>query len=147
MAIRKQEFYEGAALYMLARAGQIAGVLYDAPFFVINGAHSVLIKYSTRARSPWGFTFTPSEQHQLRERSIQSELLIGLVCGGDGVACLPYCDYEKIAADRSAAVHVACYRRHGEHYEVLGPDGALPRKVAPSAWPRLLAERVEYETH
>jgi hypothetical protein len=53
VAIRKQEFYEGAALHLLARTGGITSVRYEAPFFLVNQL-SVLLKYSTRARSPWG---------------------------------------------------------------------------------------------
>jgi hypothetical protein len=36
MAIKKQEFYEGAALHLLARAGGITGIRYVAPFFLLN---------------------------------------------------------------------------------------------------------------
>jgi hypothetical protein len=36
MAIKKQEFYEGAALHLIARTGLVAGVQYVAPFFVFN---------------------------------------------------------------------------------------------------------------
>jgi len=35
MAIRKQEFYEGAALHLLHDGG-IVSIRYEAPFFVLN---------------------------------------------------------------------------------------------------------------
>ena len=71
MAIQKQEFYEGAALHILARTEQIAGILFDAPFFLLNGRCLVLLKYSTKGRSPWSFSFTESEQVQLRKKAAQ----------------------------------------------------------------------------
>ena len=36
MAIKKQEFYEGAALHLLARTGTVASMRYNAPFFIFN---------------------------------------------------------------------------------------------------------------
>lgn len=138
MAIRKQEFYEGAALHLLVRSGAISSILYKPPFFLINEHLSVLLKYSTRTRSPWGFTFTPDEQALLQEQASNVKTVIGLVCGSDGVAAFPYDSYLKIAAPREAAIHVACYRQHREHYEVNGPDGTLDGKVSPSNWPRIL---------
>jgi hypothetical protein len=138
MAIKKQEFYEGAALHVLARSGRIARLTYEPPFFVINDEYLVLLKYSTRVRSPWGFTFTPDEQETLKVRGGQFKTYIGLVCGADGVAAFPYDHYRSIAAVRASALHVSCFRKHREHYEVNGPDGTLERKVPPSDWQRIL---------
>ena len=90
MAIQKQEFYEGAALHLIARTGQVASIRYDAPFFLFNDRLSVLLKYNTRGRSPWGFTFTPDEQIFLEERASKFKTAIALVCGADGVAAFSY---------------------------------------------------------
>ena len=54
MAIKKQEFYEGAALHMLIRSGDVQTLGYDDPYFYINGTTIVYIKYSTKKRHPWG---------------------------------------------------------------------------------------------
>lgn len=138
MAIKKQEFYEGAALHLLARTGAIAGIRYEPPFFLLNDYLLVLLKYSTKGRSPWGFTFTADEQAALETRASQGRIVIGLVCGGDGVVGFGYDAYRSVAAPRNTAIHIACYRQHGEHYEVNGPDGRLKGKVAPSNWLRIL---------
>ena len=138
MAIKKQEFYEGAALHLLARTGGITSIRYESPFFLLNRNLQVYLKYSTKGRSPWGFTFTPDEQAILREKAPPIKTVIALICGADGVAAFTYESYLKIAAPRSSAVHVACYRKHGEYYEVNGPDGRLDGKVSPSNWRRIL---------
>lgn len=138
MAIKKQEFYEGAALHLLARSGEIVSLRYDPPFFLVNNRLLVCLKYCTRGRSPWGFTFTSDEQMLLQAKASESEIVIGLVCGGDGVAAFTYDEYRDIATPRNSAVHISCYRGHGEHYEVNGPDGMLNGKVAPSNWQRIL---------
>ena len=138
MAIQKQEFYEGAALHLIARTGQVASIRYDAPFFLFNDRLSVLLKYNTRGRSPWGFTFTPDEQIFLEERASKFKTAIALVCGADGVAAFSYKSYTSVASRRQGTIHIACYRDYGEHYEVNGPDGTLNKKIAPSNWQRIL---------
>lgn len=141
MAIKKQEFYEGAALHMLARTGSITSVRYESPFFVLNSDVLVLLKYSTRGRSPWGFTFMPVEQILLQANDADYRIVIGLICGSDGVAAFSYESYCSIVAPGKSAIHIACYRAHGEHYEVNGPIGRLPEKVSPSNWQRILNQR------
>jgi len=138
MAIKKQEFYEGAALHLLIRGGAVTSIRYELPFFVVNNRLSVLLKYSTKSRSPWGFTFTPDEQALLESRASKFETVIGLICGADGVAAFTFESYRSIAPHRKSAVHIACYRQHREHYEVNGPEGTLFEKVAPSDWQRIL---------
>jgi hypothetical protein len=138
MAIAKQAFYEGAALHLLARTGAVLSIRYEAPFFLLNKHLLVLIKYSTRNRSPWGFTFTVDEQVLLQDKASERRIVLGLVCGGDGVAALAYEAYLKVASLRKAAIHISCYRQHAEHYEVNGPDGTLDGKVPPSMWQNVL---------
>lgn len=144
MAIKKQEFYEGAALHRLARMGEIPGIRYNAPFFVFSDELFVLLKYSTRTRSPWGFTFTPDEQVQLCVRALEHHpVVIAMVCGSDGVAALHYDAYQTIAVQRATALRVTCGRLHGKHYRVTGPDGHLARKIAPSEWHQILDRQGE----
>jgi len=69
MAIKKQEFYEGAALHQLVRGGRITALKYEPPLFTVNNELLVCLKYSTKGRSPWGFTFTVDERHLLRTRA------------------------------------------------------------------------------
>jgi hypothetical protein len=140
MAIQKQEFYEGAALHQLIRGSSGAKVSFSWPFFIFDGQLQVHLKYSTAKRTPWGFTFMPDEQVLLQARAKQLPLVIGLICGADGIAALPYDDYSNITALKPVAIHISCKRNHREHYEISGPDGILSGKVAPSDWGRLLSK-------
>lgn len=139
MAIKKQEFYEGAALHQLSCSQPVA-IAYLPPFFILNDRLSVLLKYCTKGRSPWNFTFTAREQAQIQARRKISPIMLGLVCGDDGVAAIECEAYFAIARPRGTPVHVACFRRHGEHYEVCGPDGTLDGKVPPSRWKGILID-------
>jgi len=140
MTIKKQEFYEGAALHLLARGGRITSLRYEAPYFLFNGTLRVLFKYSTKNRSPWGFTFAPEECAMLRQGSPKAKTVIGLICGGDGVAAISSNSFLNVTAGKNGAIHIACYRNHGEHYEVSGPSGTIKGKVAPSTWQNILDE-------
>jgi hypothetical protein len=138
MTIQKQQFYEGAALHILACNGGLNRLRYDRPFFRLNDELMVYFKYSTKNRSPWGFTFASAEQRLLHTKMPRLGIVIALVCGSDGVAALDGDQYQAIATERPTAIHLSCCRLHGEHYDISGPDGTLARKVAPSKWPRLL---------
>lgn len=138
MAIQKQEFYEGAALHQLIRGSSGPKVFFSSPLFIFDGQLQTHLKYSTGKRSPWGFTFTQEEQVLLQARAKELPLVIGLICGADGVAALPFDDFLRIAPVKTSAFRIACKRKHREHYEISGPDGALSGKVAPSDWGRLL---------
>lgn len=65
MPIAKQDFYEGAALKLAVRTGGISGIVIIHPFFIFNDRLAVLLKYSTKGRSPWGFTLTGEYQPAL----------------------------------------------------------------------------------
>lgn len=141
MSIQKHEFYEGAALHQLIKGADVSSVQYVAPFWVLNGKIRVYLKYSTAVRSPWGFTFGPDEQWLLHACAQQNPLFIGLICGSDGIAAVPFESYVTIAAISDSALRIACTRLHREHFEVSGPLGALARKIAPSDWKRVVGDQ------
>jgi hypothetical protein len=138
VAIQKQEFYEGAALHQLLRRSGRVEVDYSNPFFVVDRKISVYFKYSTSTRTPWGFSFPEGERQATAAQAKKFPLVYGLVCGGDGVVALPHGQFRALSLDFSGAVWLSCSRRHREHFEVSGPYGKLPFKIAPSAWPNLL---------
>jgi hypothetical protein len=138
MAIQKQEFYEGAALRLLIRNNASASFRYSAPFFVVNDALQLYLKYSTGVRSPWGFTFTNDEQRLIHSHAGATDTIIGLICGSDGVATLPSADFARLVAVRDVPVRIACHRKHRQYFEITGPDGVMGSKVAPSEWQRLI---------
>ena len=140
MTIKKQEFYEGAALHLLIRSDLVKTIRYDAPFFWLNETLAAYLKYSTKGTSPWSFTFAPHEHGHLNRTSSQSRVFIGLICGSDGVAAIDSDEFMSIAPSRSRSIHLSCARLHGEQYEVSGPDGLLDRKIPPSRWRRIANE-------
>jgi len=138
MTIRKQEFYEGAALHLLTRDHGTVSLKHDGACFVLNERLAVYLKYSTKVRSPWGFTLAAAELKALQPYAARFEVYLGFICGGDGIAAVSLEDARSITDSEGGVAHVACHRSHNEHYEVKGPAGCLRRKVAPSDWCRIL---------
>ena len=132
MSIQKQEFYEGAALYALIRS-RSRSIRYENPFFVVDEKYCLILKYSTRKRSPWGFTFTVDEQNIYKQK-VNNKLIIGLICGSDGVAGFNYNEFSKIALPSKMAIHISCFRNRREQYRISGPDGEMDGKIARSDW-------------
>lgn len=145
MAIRKQDFYEGAAIYQLVRSGDLKSISYESQLFLLNGYLKVLLKHCTKKRSPWSFTFSIDEQDMLQSACTTHKIVLGLICGDDGIAALPVEEFAMLTHGRQNAVHVSCFRLHGQHYEIKGPNGQLESKVAPSNWLRILHDRGIYE--
>lgn len=138
MTIKKQEFYEGAALHLLARGRGTLTLRHEPPCFVADDRLVLYLKYCTKVRSPWGFTLGAGELDHLGEYDSRFDVVLGFICGGDGVAAVRYDEVRQITAGQTDVFHIACYRKHHEHYEVSGPSGTLSHKVAPSDWSRVL---------
>ncbi len=138
MAIQKQEFYEGAAIYQLLRSAGPQLITFELPFLLVAGGPILYIKHSTQKRSPWGFTLTTEERRSIKARTAGQIAWIGLVCGSDGIAGITYQELVTLLLPGEGVSRIACRRLHREQYQVSGPAGELPHKVPPSRWPYLL---------
>ena len=138
MSIKKQEFYEGAAIHLLLRGVGALKLRYNDPYFVVDDGPLVYLKYSTKGRSPWGFSLNGDERKSLENCALKFDVIVGLICADDGVAAIKFNHLREILDDNRDACHISCYRKHNEHYEINGPSGTLPYKVPPSGWLRIL---------
>lgn len=141
MAIQRLEFYEGAALHRLIRSLGEVRLRVDRGGFILDERLCIYFKYRTRTRSPWTFTFSANERKLITSHAMTMRVVVGLVCGSDGVAALEYHDFAAVAGDGDSQIAISCSRGYDEHYAVGGPATELSRKIAPSAWGRLLAKK------
>ena len=65
--------------------------------FIVNENIFFLVKYSTKPRSPWRFTFTQDELDRTASL-IESyrRLVVAFVCGGDGICALGWDQIENL---------------------------------------------------
>lgn len=136
MPIKKQEFYEGAAIHLLVSSGSLREISFERPFILLNQKISIYLKYSTKNAGPWGFTFTQDENIFLAKK--KGSLILGLICGSDGIVAIEFSKLQEIGAGKKKSIHIGCQRKHGEYYQISGPDGDLNKKISPSEWTKIL---------
>ncbi|MEK6622390.1 MAG: hypothetical protein AABY74_10755 [Planctomycetota bacterium] len=143
--IDKQEFYHGAALVRLLDDDRCIEVKKHSTGYIINNDVMVLLKYSTRNRTPWRFTFTLDEMINIETlRKGENKIVIVLVCGGDGICAIYADELHTIMGDNPG--WIAIRRNFKEQYGVAGPNGDLERKIAFQRWPAIVFENMSQIT-
>jgi len=133
----KQEFYHGAAIIQIFEDPRYERLRKHEYGYLINDSVLVFLKYSTKSRSPWRFSFTQAEV--MRLSSIMSsgwKVVVALVCGGDGVCALQWGTVEQVLGKDAGWVSVR--RKFNESYGVSGPHGELQKKVQLQQWPAIV---------
>lgn len=91
----------------------------------------VYLKYSTARLSPWNFTFAPSNLHAVHQRAGHDRVVVGLICGMDGIVGLQPMELFMLAspyADKAISIGVS--RKKGHHYRVSSGAAKLPYTVS-----------------
>lgn len=137
--IDKQEFYWGAAIVRLIEHPRFSTIQKHEFGYIVNSSVFAFLKYSTKARSPWGFSFTSDELPRLISLASQYErTVVGLICGGDGICAIDWKRLNSLLADKPGWISVR--RNFNERYGVSGPAGGLDRKIPLQSWPLLIFE-------
>lgn len=135
--IEKLEFYHGAAIVQLIEDDRCKSVGKNEYGYVVNGTRSVVIKYTTKAQSPWRFTVSDDDiaRHDLAARKFEI-CVLALVCGGDGVCSVEW----KIARELlgGSPGWLAAKRRFNGCYGVNGSAGSLKNKIPVNQWPEIV---------
>lgn len=135
--LEKQEFYWGAAVIRLLDDIRCTSLRKDECGYLVNSTQFVLLKYSTKSRTPWRFIFGEDEVVRLIGLSDRYSLVvIGLVCGGDGVCAIAWKQVTALLSNKPGWVSVR--RNFRERYEVAGPEGRLNNKISVRDWPAIL---------
>lgn len=134
----KTEFYHGAAIIRLLEDKRCLGVRKKELLgYVVNEKVFVLLKYATKARTPWGFSFDQEDIDRcVRMKNEFPNVAVGLICGGDGTCALSWEEANMLLNGKPG--RIAAGRRHNESYAVWGTAGELKRKVAVNRWPSLV---------
>lgn len=124
----KQAFYHGTVIQSILDTGAERHFRKEQGLYFIDRSACLLIKYTTKARSPWRFTLSESELRVLTDfRKQVAIVVIALVCGGDGICALEWDEVERLVPESGG--WISCKRRHNTAYGVAGQLGSLNRKV------------------
>jgi hypothetical protein len=137
--IEKLEFYHGAALVRVIEDSRCETIAKHACGYRVNSSRILAIKYSTKAHSPWGFTFSGDDISRFNAAKAEfGECLIALVCGGDGICALSWSIVVSLLGDSPG--RIAAKRGFAGCYAVNGPNGELRGKIAMNRWPAIVFE-------
>lgn len=131
--IDKQEFYRGAALIRLVNDDRLRSLTPHESGFLINNDTYAVVKYSTKATTPWRFTFTVGELRVIHREAKRRRVVLALVCGGDGICAIGWGELVPFLGD--ARSWVSCRREFNKRYVVGGTGGDLPSRVPHNHWP------------
>ncbi|MFA5000008.1 MAG: hypothetical protein WC545_01445 [Patescibacteria group bacterium] len=135
--IDKQEFYYGSALIRALNSQKCSNIKRFGIGYLINDKSAVLIKYSTKVKSPWRFIISSEEVNFLLEsEKLWVKGVIALVCGGDGVCAIDWAEASTLLD--GAVMWLSAKRNFNEQYAVAGPNGKLSHKVPLQDWPEIV---------
>jgi len=142
----KAHYYHGAAIIRLLEDERGFSVSKKGFLgYVVNEKIFVFLKYTTKARTPWRFSFDQEDVDRCFRMSLEHEdVVLGLICGGDGVCALKWEEAKMLLDGKPGWICVK--RNHNERYGVTGSASELDRKVAVGRWPTLLSETIQQKT-
>ena len=139
--IDKLEFYHGAAIVRIVEDARCRTIRKHDSGYIVNDDRLLILKYTTKAQSPWRFTVSLEDQARISEAAGHFVLcVLGLVCGGDGVCGIRW-DQLNILLGEGAG-WLAAKRVFNGCYAVTGSRGSLEKKVALNQWPGILFQEV-----
>lgn len=142
--IETLEFYHGAAIIRLIEDPRCRSVGKNEYSYLVNEDRAVLVKYTTKAQSPWRFTISGDDIARFDLVAEQYEVcILVLVCGGDGVCAVPWISARQLLG--GMAGWLATNRKFSGCYSVSGPLGTLKRKVALNQWPGIVFRQEKTE--
>lgn len=147
--ITTRDQYEGVVLRRLVKHDgpvRVDEIGDKAGHFCLNEDAFLLVKYSSRNRSPWRFTFQPDDIETLVTDHNQGGLFGGsyvcLVCGLNSLCALREKEWSTLLdlGGREEQQTITVRRHPRTSFEVTGSAGQLERKIPVSRFPSLLFE-------
>jgi hypothetical protein len=138
----KSAYYHGAAVIPILEDPRCRSIRKRGTLgYVVNEDTFLLIKYTTKERSPWRFTFDQEDIDRCVRMSAEHRRLVcGFVCGSDGVCAVDWVQGRELLGTKPSWIAVA--RKHNHSYSVWGANGELKRKVTLGKWPGLVFNNV-----
>jgi hypothetical protein len=134
----KSAYYHGAAVIPILEDSRCRSIRRLGSLgYLVNDDIFLFIKYTTKERSPWRFTFDQEDVDRSINMAAQyRRLVFGFVCGSDGVCAIDWPQGRELLGERPG--WIAAARKHNHSYSVWGTNAELKRKVSLGKWPALV---------
>ena len=137
--IDKREFYHGVAVIRLLEDGRCQRVRRDESGYIVNDEIFVFLKYTTKQRSPWRFSFSDDEVQRLNVLAGRFQIIaVAMICGGDGICAVSWRETSDLLGNNAGWISAG--RKFNEQYAVAGQAGKLSGKVSLGEWPSIIFE-------
>ena len=135
--IDKQEYYHGAAIIRLLEDERCQKVQKHSLGYTVNDETFIFLKYTTKSRSPWRFSFSRDEIESLNAiaNSFRRIILV-LICSGDGICTISWQEASKLLGNDAG--WISAKRNFNEQYGVAGSQGKLKGKISLREWPSIV---------
>jgi hypothetical protein len=135
--IEKAQYYHGAAIIALLENENLSVKKKGLLGYVVNDKIFTFVKYTTKVRGPWRFTFDREDVDRcVKMLEEYDSLVIGLVCAGDGVCALSSEEMKLLIGVNPGWISVQ--RKHGESYGVAGSLTEIRGKIPVSRWSTII---------
>lgn len=135
--IDKQEFYHGAAVVRLFEDQRCKNIKKHNFGYIVNDEIFIFLKYRTKSHTPWSFGFDNNDISRINSLvNSFKRIVVGLVCGGDGICPILWQDAEKILGNNPGSICVR--RKFNEQYGVKGSVEAIKGKISLQEWPTIV---------
>lgn len=147
--ITTRDPYEGVVLRHLIKHDdpvQVTEIGDKVGHFCLNNDAFLLVKYSSRSRSPWRFTIRPDDINTLVRDQSRGGLFGGsyfcLVCGFESLCALREEEWSALLdlSETEIQQTLSVSRSPRSSFEVTGSSGHLARKIPVSRFPALIFE-------
>jgi len=138
----KAEYYHGAAVVSLLENDNAFSIRKKGFLgYVVNDKIFVFLKYTTKAKTPWRFTFDQEDIDRCLKMSAEHQgVVFGLVCGGDGICGLKWNEVRSLLGDKPG--WISAKRKHNESYAVAGSENELERKITVGRWSTFISDMI-----
>ncbi|MFA5829617.1 MAG: hypothetical protein WC843_03930 [Candidatus Gracilibacteria bacterium] len=139
----KSHYYHGAAVVSLLENENDFSISKKGFLgYVVNDKIFIFLKYTTKARTPWRFTFDQEDIDRcLKMSSEYNDVAVGLICGGDGICGLKWNEVRCLLEDKPG--WISAKRKHNESYGVAGSITELEKKVPVGRWSIFISEMIK----
>ncbi len=136
----KSKYYHGAAVLSILEDNRCKSINKLGHLgYLVNTEIFVFLKYTTKSRSPWGFTFDQEDVDRCSRLSSEyKKVILGFVCAGDGVCGIDWLEAKQLLGNKSGRIAIS--RKHDHSYSIWGSAGELKRKISVTQWPIIVFE-------
>lgn len=135
----KSAYYHGAAVIPILEDARCLSIRKLGTLgYAVNDDKFLFIKYTTKEKSPWRFTFDKEDIGRCANmtKDYRGGVILGFVCGSDGVCAIDWTQGQELLGEKPG--WVAASRKHNHSYTVWGANGELRRKISLGRWPELI---------